>query len=279
MRWVSLSGEFAFLSVGGAARGIFAIGGVAYGIVAIGGVASAGVISIGMNAAGSVAALGMNAVAPISLSVINGVGFYSLAGVNAWGAWSDGGTNSTGLSSHGGVNSDYSMVPAVLIIVLLIVVSSVARGKRERRKGDGLVALRLFLRSPELREAHVRARLAAVSPNAIDLQDGRDRVAIPGSAELARSALAIWDSCKTGTPAIAAHLQRVDEEVIEVQKTSYRERPHARTESVLSCSEIDPAPERETWLPKDWTEVQWVIAWAARLAAVVAIGILVYWAR
>jgi hypothetical protein len=271
VRWVSTSGEFAFLSIGGIAKGIIAIGGVAHGVVAIGGIASAGVISIGMNAIGSVVAVGMNSVAPISLSLINGLGIYSAAGVNGWGAWSHGGTNASGLAGHGGVNTSYSVVPAVLVIGLLIVLSSVVRGKRGWRAKSDLVSLRRFVRSPELREEKVNARIVAVRDDGVELRDGAFQLSLRADPRLVARARGI------ATPYVTAHLARVEERVPVAAEVSYRERPPETERVVLSCVEIEAAPEPDGFLPKDEGEVQWVIAWTARAAAVVSIAILVPW--
>lgn len=273
VKWLSTSGEFAFLSVGGTAQGVIAIGGVAaHGLVAIGGVASAGVISIGMNAVGSFFALGMNTAAPISLSLINGLGIYSAAGVNGWGAWTDAGTNSTGMSSHGGVNSDFSVLPAIVVIAILLIVSSVARGKREPRAQPGTLPLRRFMRSPKLDAGEVRARLVATHDEAIELADGNLRVSVAGSEPMLSHARALGIRSKI----VIAHLVRVEEVVPDGREVGYRESPGETTRVTVRCLDLAPAPAPESWLPKDADEVQWVIAWSARVAAVVAIALLVW---
>ncbi len=87
LQWVSLKGEYAFLSVGGTARGIIAIGGVAHGFVAGGGALSVGVSSIGTNALGSVIAPGLNAAAPSTLSILQGPGVANADRVRGGGGW------------------------------------------------------------------------------------------------------------------------------------------------------------------------------------------------
>jgi hypothetical protein len=279
VRWFSSSGEFAFFSVGGVARGIIAVGGVAHGVIALGAIASVGVISIGMNAVGSVAAFGMNALAPISLSLINGLGIYSVAGVNGWGAWSYASVNSTGLFGHGGVNSDHSVVPAVLTVAILILLSSLVRGRRERRVRLHVMPLRSFVRSLVLAETPVSARLAAVRLDAIELADGRERLVIPGNELLTGRALAIAEASKSGAPPVVATLVRSEETVAVAQEVGYRERPPETTRTVVRCVAIEAPPRSEGWLPADALEVQWVLAWSARIAAVVSIALLAWWAR
>lgn len=275
VRWVSLSGEFAFLSVGGSATGIIAVGGNARGVVAIGAIASAGVISIGMNAIGSVAALGMNTLAPISISLINGLGLYTYAGVNGWGAWSTAGTNSTGLWTDGGVNSGHSVLPAVLVIVIMLVVSSAVRGKRTKRKPVTALPLRRFIRSPELLEVKAVARLTAIRGEDLELTDGRELVTARASESLRQHARALIAAGETKAPEVVASVARVEERVPGTAEVGYRDRSET-TRVVVQCLEIEPAPEREGWLPKDADEVQWVIAWSARIVAVVATGALAW---
>lgn len=275
MRWFSGSGEFAFVSFGGVARGIIAVGGTAHGVVAVGGIASVGVISIGMNAAGSVVAFGMNAVAPISFSLINGLGIYSRAGVNAWGTWSHAGTNATGAFSRGGVNSNHSWLPAVIVILLLLGLSSVLRGKRERR-GPSVLRLRRFLSTPAMAEAKVRARLRAVHPDAIDLADAGHEVSAVADGPTVREATSIRRSSSGRAPAVLVELRRTEERVLDErprQEASYRQRPEEVTRTILRCTAIE-APPRKAWWPQDAGEVQWVLAWTARLAAVIAAGVI-----
>jgi hypothetical protein len=274
VRWVSCSGEFAFLAFGGTAKGIIAIGGVAHGIVAIGAIASAGVISIGMNAVGSVAAVGLNAAAPISLSLINGLGLYSVAGVNGWGVWTHAGTNAAGISSHGGVNTSYSVLPGVVVILILIAASSVLRGKRAPRGKSGAIPLRRFVGSA-LTEARVRARLMAAPDGAVELADGGPPIVFRADASLAARARAVVEAAPTAVP-VFARVAQVEERVVTEEEASYRERPAETKSVVLLCTAIEPAPEPESWLPKDASEIQWVIAWSARVAAMVSIALLVW---
>lgn len=278
MRWVSTTGEFAFLSFGSSARGIIAVGGMAHGVIAFGAIVSVGVCAVGMNAVGSVVALGMNAAAPISLSLINGVGIYTRAGVNGWGAWSQAGTNSTGLTAEGGVNTDYSVLPAVVVLALMLVISSVVRGKRTPRVRPAGVDLRSFVRSEGPFEAEVDARLVAVGAGALELASGSERVSAQASESLVARARAIATVGKAKRVWVVAQLARLEERMPVDAEVSYRERPAETTRAVVRCLAIAPAPEPESWLPKDSGEVQWVIAWTARIAAVAAIALLV-WAR
>lgn len=272
MKWVSLSGEFAFLSFGGSAKGIIAIGGMAHGIVAIGGILSIGVISIGMNAVGSVAAFGLNAVAPVSLSLINGLGVYTLAGVNGWGTWSRAGTNSTGLVSRGGVNSDSSILPAIIVIVALIAASFVARGTRESRSRDK--RLRDFEPNEPVVQP-VSARLIAVRDDSIELMDGSKHLVVEVEEPVLRSAHAIVEGSSEEPPRVLVTLVQVVEKVQVAGETSYRARPAETEHSFVRCADIQRAPPGDHWLPKDPMEVQWVIAWTARISAVVTIVLLV----
>lgn len=275
MRWVSRNGEFAFLSVGNNARGIIAVGSVARGVLALGGGASVGVISIGLNAAGSLVAIGVNAVAPISISAINGLGIYSLAGINSWGVWAYGGTNSSGVITPGGVNSGQTWLPAVFVITLMLVLSSFFRGKREPRTSDGLLSLRRFIATPELAEARVRARLVQVDGDKLELVDGRRYLTASMTGSTARNAAAISGSGKLATTVIA-DLVRTEERAFESQpprEPSYRERPRQTTRVMVLCNRVLPAPP-SSWMPKDAGETQWVIAWTARLAALVAVGVI-----
>ncbi len=112
----------------------------------------------------------------------------------------------------------------------------------------------------------------------LTLRDGRDTIAIPGCHALLGRAAVLRESSKEPEAPVVVDLRRVDEQVVEEQReASYRERLQQTTRTVVRCLEIEPAPERETWLPKDGPEVQWVIAWTARLAALVAIVLVVSW--
>jgi hypothetical protein len=277
VKWVSTSGEFAFLSFGGSAKGIIAVGGMAHGVVAIGGFLSIGVISIGMNAIGSVAAFGMNAAAPISIALINGVGVYALAGVNGWGAWSQAKTNSTGISSQGGINSDHSFVPAVLIVIALIVASSVARGARTPRGGATAARLNQFSRATGTAVREVIARLVAVRNGSIELEADGERLTAEIHESAQRSAQALWDGSRSGPPRVLAHLARTIETVQVSAETDYRTRPAETERTVIHCADIQRAPPQASWLPQDEMEVQWVIAWTARIAAAVTILIMLAW--
>jgi hypothetical protein len=277
VKWVSTSGEFAFLSFGGTAKGIIAVGGTAHGIVAVGGFLSIGVISIGMNAVGSVAAFGLNAAAPISLSLINSIGVYTLAGVNGWGAWSKASTSSTGISSHGGVNSDYSVLPAVFIVIALIIGSSVARGARDPRAHGDAQRLRKFARSKDLAAAKVSARLVAVLDNSIALEDHPERLVAEVDDTVRRSADAIADAASTDSPRVIAHLERTSEFVPVSGEASYRARPAEAVRVFLRCVDIERDPAESSWLPKDANEVQWVIAWTARISVVATILMVAWW--
>jgi hypothetical protein len=269
----SSNGEFALLSFGSTARGVIAIGGAAYGIIAIGAVGSAGVIAVGMNAFGSVAAFGMNAVAPISFSLINGLGLYTRAGVNGYGAWATAGTNAAGVVSDGGVNNSISWIPTVIVIVALLVISSALPGKRAKRERDPTPTLREFLSSPELESAKVRARLRGVREGNVELQDGPASQEIDANAETRELAEALW----TGKPRdVIAELVRVEESEPVSRELSYRERPQSTTTTVTRCVGLELAPEPEGWLPKDLDEIQWFIAWSARLSVAVAVGLLVW---
>jgi hypothetical protein len=275
VKWVSTSGEFAFLSFGGSAKGIIAVGGMAHGVVAIGGFLSIGVISIGMNAIGSVAAFGMNAAAPISIALINGVGVYALAGVNGWGAWSQAKTNSTGISSQGGINSDHSFVPAVLIVIALIVASSVARGARTPRRSEA-PRLDQFSRAEGSGVRQVVARLVAVRDGSIELEADDERLTAALHEPVQQMAQALWDGSRS-PPRVLAYLARTIETVPVSAETDYRTRPAETERAVILCADIQSAPPQASWLPQDEMEVQWVIAWTARIAAAVTILIMLAW--
>jgi hypothetical protein len=276
VRWISGSGEFAFFSYGGTARGVIAVGGVAYGVIAVGGIASAGVISIGMNAAGTVAAFGMNAVAPVSISLINGLGILSVAGVNGWGAWVYAGTNAGGMVSHGGVNSDHSILPALLVIIALVVSSFVARGKRASRKDEPFMSIAKFLAAADLGKAAVRARLGSVGKEAVVLVDGRQTLVAPSEAPILARATEIHETLGKQKPPVIVELERTEERVIEGEEVGYRERTHEKTQVRLRCRKIAPAPPPETWLPKDTGEITWVLAWSSRLSAAASIAYFVW---
>lgn len=213
MRWYSNKGEYAFLAIGSVARGVIAVGGVAHGVVAVGGVASVGVVSIGMNAVGSVLAVGLNAAGPVALSLANALGFFVLSGVNGWGAWSRAGTNATGLSASGGVNSNLSLVPAVVVIALGVLLSSVFRGKRERRKGDRWVRLRAFLRASRMTEASVIARLGRVGDDTVELVGGGEPLVCRAEPSVTEHARGVAAGVVTGRARVVARLVRSEEEV------------------------------------------------------------------
>ncbi|MBI3203011.1 MAG: hypothetical protein HYZ29_15840 [Myxococcales bacterium] len=279
MRWFSRTGEYAFFSVGGVARGVIAIGGVAHGVVAVGGIASVGVVSIGLNAVGSVVALGMNAVAPISLSLINALGIYVVAGVNGWGAWTRAGTNATGIASRGGVNSDVSVLPAALVVLLTLVLSTVFRGRRSR--GGGPIPLGRFRRAPELSEASVSARLGRVEDHRVELTGDGDPVWCRVDGRVRGLAADLVARSLAGPPRVTAELVRTEERIPDARTdgASYRERiPEIRRELVV-CVGLEPAAEAEPFWPKDADEMQWVVAWAARLALVAIVVLLGFFAR
>lgn len=273
MKMVSMRGEFAFFSFGGSAHGIIAVGGMAHGVIAFGGILSFGVVSIGMNAIGSVVAVGMNTAAPISISLINGLGVYTLAGVNGLGTWARAGTNSTGaISSAGGVNSHHSVLPSVIVIVALIVASSVARGAREPREKHP--TLRSFVRSRDRDDWHVTAQLKGVKDDdTVELADGDAHVVARLDEPRARSARALASDEEPVD--VLVHLLRTRELVRVGSETGYRARPEEEEREVIQCLDIQRAPRREHWLPKNRDEIQWTIAWTARIAVVVTILVLV----
>lgn len=268
MRWVSFrTNEFAFLSINGTAQGVIAIGGVAHGVVAIGGIASAGVVSIGMNAAGTLVAIGMNAVAPISLSLINGLGIFVLAGVNGWGTWARAGTNAAGLSAGGGVNSSESFVPTLLMLVILIVASALVRGTRAKRDRDAVALGPSHELPPGV--TRVRARLRALNESSVTLE-------IRGEPQVFESDVALWPLARQmiGTEVIA-EVASDERWVAESTERSYREPVRGEAETVLRCVALETAPPRETWLPRDVSELQWVLGWSARLALAGALAAVV----
>lgn len=279
VRWFSGSGEYALLSVGGAARGVIAIGGMAHGVVAVGGVASVGVVSIGMNAMGSVVAVGMNAVAPISLSLINALGIYVVAGINGWGALTRAGTNATGIAARGGVNSDVSVLPSALVVLLALVLSSVFRGRRNRRGGP--MALGRFRRTVELPEARVSALLGRVEAGRIELIGDGDPLWCRVDARASELGAALVAGAGGGPPSVVAELVRGEEQVLEPRPdgAGYRERMVEARHEVVTCVGLEPAPEPDPFWPKDADEMQWVVAWTARLAAVVSVVAIGYLAR
>lgn len=272
MRWFSRTGEYAFFSVGGTARGVIAIGAVAHGVVAVGGVASVGVVSIGLNAMGSVVALGMNAVAPISLSLINALGFYVVAGINGWGAWTRAGTNATGIAVQGGVNTTVSVLPAAVVTLLALVLSTVFRGRRSR--GGGPMSLARFQRAKGLSSARVRARLGRVEDDRIELTGDGDPVWCRVDATVRDRAASLMAGD------VAAEVVRSEERVVGEAPAgaSYRERIPEVERELLTCVGLEPAAEKDPFWPKDADEMQWVVAWTARLALVaVAVGVLLGW--
>ncbi|MEZ4222979.1 MAG: hypothetical protein R3B13_18695 [Polyangiaceae bacterium] len=277
MRWVSSDGEFAFFAYGAVANGVIAVGGVAHGVIALGGIASLGVVSIGMNAAGTFIAVGLNAVAPICYSMINGLGVYTVAGVNGWGAWAKAGTNATGaLSAEGFINSNISWVPAIVVLALLVGFSSAMRGRRQSRSGSAPHSLRQFLRSPQMNEARVAARLTGVTANAIELQQGWSSATFSSSESVVQAARAIASAASKRTPHVVAEVHRAQERVFESPdpELSYRKGPREAQRIALRCHAIK-APDAKPWLPVDAEEVKWVIAWSARLAVVV-VAVLLY---
>lgn len=278
MRWFSSKGEYAFLSIGGTAKGVIAIGGTAVGVVAIGGIISIGAISIGMNSVGTVAAIGMNTAAPISISLINGVGVLSLAGVNGWGAWTRAGVNATSMAGGGGINTAYSIIPALLIIVALLIGSSVIPGRWEPRDSirRGSVKLRSFLRSKDLGEQRVRGSLRRANDGGIELFDGDETLSI---LDVERSALEsarhIARGKKDPSPVIALLSRSEEDTVAADEEGDYRARPRMNKRSVVRCLEI-VADEPESLLPKDTGELTWVLAWSARIATVSSIAMLAW---
>lgn len=270
MRWVSLSGELAFLSIGGSAKGIIAIGGTAYGVIAIGGIAAGGVVAIGMNAAGAVAAFGMNAVAPISFSLINGFGIYCVAGVNGWGGWTEAGVNATGVTPDGAVNTDQSLWPAVALAVALLVASLLLRGERIVRGNPMTLPLSRFLRSTGVEAAEVRARLVAVHDDRIELAQGGELAVFVVDASLATRARSMSGA------AVFVSVSRVEEELIDADESGYRDRPDATTRTVLRGRSIERAPSPARYLPKTDDELLWIIGWSARIAALGSIIALLW---
>jgi len=270
VRWYSSNGEYAFFAVGSVARGVIAMGGVAHGVVAIGGFVSVGVISIGMNAIGSVLAVGMNAVGPVALSLINALGFFVLAGVNGWGAWTRAGTNAAGLSASGGVNSDLSIVPAVIVILLGVVLSSVFHGRRQRRKGPNAISLQAFLRDSSTTEALVITGLSHVPDDGVALAERGEVVSCRADSAVIEQARRVAAGAVTDPVRVLALLSRSEEEVPDASapEGGYRERVRQTRRSVVLCSSVEPAPPEETWLPKDTEEMQWVVAWSTRAAVV-----------
>lgn len=275
MRWVSTSGEFAFLSIGGVARGVIAIGGVAHGVVAVGGVASAGVISIGLNAFGTVAAIGLNAVGPICLSAINGLGIVCVAGVNGWGDWTYALVNAVGLVCHGADNSDHTIVPALVVVGLLITLSYVLRGKREPRGKSDVISLASFMRSAELGEARVRAQLGTVREGVVELADQSGVLALQADVFVTRKAREIVETA-LDAPEVLARVARLEERVPDPAEVSYRERPPETKRVAVSCFHLERAPAADTWLPKSPAEIQWVLAWTVRASAAISLA-LVLW--
>jgi len=152
------------------------------------------------------------------------------------------------------------------------------RGSREPRAPDGLLPLREFVRTPERVEARVRARLVAVGHDAIALEDGRKLTAIRCSEPVLGQANAVRNSKKERAPWVVADLARVEERVVDAEERGYRARAHESLRSVITCGRIATAPEAESWAPKNPQEVQFVIAWTARLAAFVVIVALFWWA-
>jgi hypothetical protein len=268
----STSGEFAFVSFGANAKGIVAIGMMAHGVIAFGGVLAIGVVSIGMNAIGSVCAVGMNAAAPISISAINGIGVWTLAGVNGWGTWTRAGTNASGVVSDGGVNSWPSLIPSLIVFVALVVASFVAPGKRERR--TKLPTLRDFLAAPDT-DRHVTAWLGALDDGAtLELEDEGARVHAELSEPAARSARAILEGGPSEPQRVLVHLEQATVTVHTGGDAGYRDRPEREERVVVRCLDLQRAPAVEHWLPKDRHEIQWTIAWSARIAAAAALALL-----
>lgn len=253
MRWFSREGEFAFLSVGPIAQGVVAVGGIAHGVVAVGGIASAGVISIGLNAVGSVAALGLNAVGPVSLSLINGVGVLTLAGVNGWG-W------------NGAAASAAALVPGAAVVVLALVLSAVYPG---RRRDAGPPPLRRVVGRLEQGDVEASANLAQVSADGLTLEDRGLALECRVEPEVLAQARRL---CAGARPVrVVARLTRTEERVRDhATERGYRVRAPERVRAAVACLDLALAPARGTWLPEDAEELQWVIAWSARLSAAAA---------
>ena len=266
MRWVSFKdGEFAFLSIARSARGVIAIGGVAHGVVAIGGICSIGVVSIGMNALGTGVAIGLNTFAPISLSIINAVGIYALAGTNSCGTWAGAGVNASGMQTAGGVNNDWSIAPTVVVILVLAIGSLVFRGKRTPRGFS--VSLERFIESTRA-TAVVRARLVRIGDGALELRadDLTVSVECPGEGTMADARKLMEDATRP-EPMVLVILERREVAVAIAREGGYRDAPETTTEVVYRCTSVSPAPPTPGLLPRDVGEVEWVIAWSARLAA------------
>lgn len=273
MRWVAIGkDEFAFLSIGGVARGVIAIGGVAHGVVAIGGALSVGVISIGMNAVGSVVALGMNTAAPVSISLINALGLYVVAGVNGCGAFTRAGVNATGLEARGGTNSEASLIPALLTLAALLVASSVARGSRASRRNRGVITLPRFLRrKPE--RALVRARLRRVTEAGLVLAGAGETLELECEDETTRTvAQRLAEQHPGQEPEVVAELVTGEISTLVPGEVGYRVAPKRETSRTHGCRALAGAPPALGLLPANANEVQWVVAWSARFS-VLAFGL------
>lgn len=275
MRWYSNDGEFAFLAVGSTATGIIAVGGVAHGVVAFGGFLSVGFISIGMNAIGTGVAVGLNAAGPVSLSLINGLGVYVLAGVNGLGTWSSAGTNATGVAAHGGVNSNSSPIPTVVVVLALLVYSLVSPGERRPASSFRSVRFRDLLEGDGVPVLPVRARLIAVHADAVELVDrGVSRRVRADPQAVAQARELLDTSMKPRVEVLADLITRVETRHA-TGETGYRERPATSEEEVLVCVALAASPEPLGPWPASADELRWVLAWSARVAAIVAVVCLV----
>jgi hypothetical protein len=88
-------------------------------------------------------------------------------------------------------------------------------------------------------------------------------------------------------PALASHEELLGKDVIaeiatterwvaDATERSYREPVPGKSETVFRCTALEPAPPRETWLPRDVPELQWVLAWSARLSLAGSIVAVVF---
>jgi hypothetical protein len=120
-------------------------------------------------------------------------------------------------------------------------------------------------------ESWVDASLGALGAETIGLEArgaSLDAVAGPGVLDVAR-----------GLPAgarVVAKLVREREEVETAAEDDYRAPPHVETHEILRCTEIAPFTKKRVWRPEDEDELQWVLAWSARVGAALSLAAVIW---
>lgn len=229
-----------FFVMGNVVTGVIAIGNVARGFIAIGNVA-VGVIAIGnvgfgiLGGGGATVALGLFAASGvIAIPVLEGF---------------------AGITNLEQTSPLFSLIP----IALWALGSRLFPGKRAPRPGPALTAPEALERG-EAQEGWIRARASRVDAGSIRLVARGRTFEVPASPE----ALGALSALAGERPRVVALLRA--EERIRQHEGGYREA--GDRERVLVCAGVEAAPEPVVpWA--DGGELQWWLAWAWRVGAVV----------